>query len=211
LSDKRDALAGLAFVAAGAAALALVKRLLPPPEPKPWGSAFWLDPDLWDRVPMLPNGRYGRCWDYLDGPVVDGPNLAHSKPPPPPPPAKIGDHKTDYQRNQTLVLTPNGWVPFAYAGIYDNETEDQTRNQYRFQKLWKSVQYHGWVKAGDWDVGVRCEGCWNSHSPGYHPRSYHDNRMPEIWIEKPGFAPWLNWRWNESLKQGLDPRKVEFC
>ncbi len=28
-------------------------------------TAFWLDPELWNRTPMLPNGKNALCWDYL--------------------------------------------------------------------------------------------------------------------------------------------------
>lgn len=27
--------------------------------------AFWLDPELWDRVPLKKNGKPENCWDYL--------------------------------------------------------------------------------------------------------------------------------------------------
>jgi hypothetical protein len=48
-----------------------VLRIVPEP-PSPWEpgcSAFWLDPDLWERTPEV-DGRLDRCWMYLDGPVL---------------------------------------------------------------------------------------------------------------------------------------------
>jgi hypothetical protein len=49
--------------------------LAPPPreskEPSLWSpgdSAFWLDPDLWNRTPMI-GGRPDICWMHLDEPT----------------------------------------------------------------------------------------------------------------------------------------------
>jgi hypothetical protein len=215
VEQSSSALAGVLAAAAGVAALAVINKLVPKPEPKPWGSAFWLDPELWDRVPdkLDKRGRYGNCWDYLETKRVPEQNLGFAKRPPAPPAPTIGDIKVDHAANQTLLLTPNGWVPFAYAGIYDGiNGARQTYHDQRIHKLWLKVQEHGWVRSGDWDHGYRCEGCWDRHTPGYHPHGYHRNHpQPDgPWIQKPSFAPWLGWRWNESLRDP-DPRKVKFC
>lgn len=207
MSDKREALTGLAIVAAGTAALALISKLVPKPEPKPWGSAFWLDPELWDRVPYNEKtGRYAHCWDHLDSKVLTEPPLAFEKPPPPP---QIGSVKYDGIKNHTLLFTPDGWVPIAHAGVFEGVAGELTFYQWQIQQLWRKIQKHGWVKSGDWDGGYRCEQCWTGHTPGYH--SY----LPEpprgvAWIKKPVFAPWLNWKWNESIRDN-DPAMCAVC
>jgi hypothetical protein len=206
VSDKRDALAGLAIVAAGTAALALINKLVPKPEPKPWGSAFWLDPELWDRVPYNERtGGYGRCWDYLDAKVVDGPNLAHPKPPAI---ASVGTIRTDHERGIIMVRTLNRWVDFAPAGALDGNAYEMTYQAHQRKLLWLKVAEHGWVKSGSWDTGFRCHGCWENHTPGYHNRS---GDAPEgIWIRKPHFAEWLDWQWNATIREP-DLRKAWAC
>jgi hypothetical protein len=46
---------------------------IPHPEPpslwEPGSTAFWLDPDLWNRTPEI-DDRLDICWMHLDGPIL---------------------------------------------------------------------------------------------------------------------------------------------